>query len=182
MIEQPASNRGRLTVSKSALAAAALILAVGFALSAALAYYRISKVTHPYQLEISLVVADYNDVVRDWNLFVDEFNRHPGGVDRQDHERAVGWLRRTDRLANAAQVVIADWKSIQPPERYQESHVLAGRAMRATQSAFAEMSSYLDDVVRYGISFSDSSGRAASKLEEASRLLEQARAAAIAGR
>lgn len=155
---------------------------MGFALSASLAYYRVTRVTHPYQRDISPVVADYNEVVREWNVFVDEFNQQLGAVDSRDHERAAGWLRRTDRLANAAQVVIADWKSIQPPGRYQESHALAGQAMRATQSAFLEMSSYLDDVVRYGISFSESSGRAASKLEEASRLLEQARAAAIAGR
>jgi hypothetical protein len=54
--------------------------------------------------------------------------------------------------------------------------------MRTTQSAFLEMSVYLEDVVKHGVAFSDRAEAASSKLDEASRLLDRARASARAAR
>lgn len=182
LTDPTAGARGRFSVSITTLVWAALILAVGLSLSAAVGLYGSRVVASPYQSQISPVVSNYNTIVRDWNAFVEDFNNSSDSAQNNNHDLARKSLQRTSRLGNAAQVVIAEWNTIQPPERYRESHALAGQAMRATQSAFLEMSSYLEEVVRFGIAFSDRADRATSKLEEASRLLEQARAAALAGR
>jgi hypothetical protein len=75
-----------------------------------------------------------------------------------------------------------DWNGVVPPDRLAESHQLAAEAMRATQSAFVEMSFYLEEIVTNGVAFSDRAEAASAKLEQASLLLDRARASARAAR
>jgi len=166
--------RVRSALSKTTLVWAAMILAVGL--------FGTSVAANPYLGQIGLFVAESNATVHTWNFFAEEFNTAADSAQKPNHELARGSLRRTSQLGNAAQALIAEWNAIQPPERYLESHALAGQAMRATQSAFHEISPYLEQVVHFGITFPDRAGRATPRLEEASRLPELARAAAIAGR
>lgn len=172
----------RFAVSRSTLLWAALILVVGFAASGSLAYARLYDRGNSYDTQIGPVVGRYNEIIRRWNVFVDEFNAYTPALPGQADLQAIDGLALTNRLANDAQLVIAEWNAVTPPQKLAESHQLASEAMRTTQGAFLEMSLYLEDIVKHGVAFADRAEAASSKLDEASRLLDRARASARAAR
>jgi hypothetical protein len=182
VLEHRVLGTDRFVVSRWTLLWAALILVVGFAASGSVAYAGSHARSNSYDAQIGPVVGRYNEIIRRWNVFVDEFNAYTPALPGQADLQAAGGLALTNRLANDAQLVIADWNAVTPPRKLAESHQLAGEAMRTTQSAFLEMSVYLEDVVKHGVAFSDRAEAASSKLDEASRLLDRARASARAAR
>ena len=159
---------------------AAIILATGFSASAVVAYTRSHSGPGAYESEIGPIVERYNGIIQRWNGFVDEFNSYAPSVNGEPDQTAADGLRLTNRLATDAQRAIADWNAVTPPPRLEESHRLAAEAMRTTQSAFVEMSMYLEEITRNGVAFSDRAEAASLKLAQASVLLERARASARA--
>lgn len=169
-----------MITSRWRLILAALILAVGFAASGFIAYSRLHARTGTYEAEIAPIVERYNSIVRRWNAFVDEFNAYTPPAEGQPDRLATNGVTLTNRLATDAQLAIAQWNAVTPPTRLTESHRLASEAMRVTQSAFLEMSMYLEEIAMHGVAFSDRTEAASLKLAQASELLDRARASARA--
>jgi hypothetical protein len=167
-------------VSGWTLVWAAIILAVGFSASGAVAYTRTNSDLSDYETQIGPIVGRYNGIIHRWNGFVDDFNASTPPATGEPDPGAAEALALTNRLATDAQLAIADWNAVTPPARLAESHRLAAEAMRTTQSAFLEMSVYLEDIVKFGVAFSDRAEAASVKLAQASELLERARASARA--
>jgi hypothetical protein len=165
-------------VSRWRILLAVLILAAGFGASGLIAYSRLHARTGAYEAQIAPIVESYNSIVRRWNAFVDDFNAYTPPADGQPDRFATNSLTLTDGLATDAQLAIARWNAVTPPPRLTESHRLASEAMRVTQSAFLEMSLYLEEIAMHGVAFSDRTEAASLKLAQASELLDRARASA----
>ncbi|MBI4218845.1 MAG: hypothetical protein HY682_01795 [Chloroflexi bacterium] len=171
-------RQARPRVSGLTWTLAALIVIAGLASSAGLALWGLHTRSDPYEQQIVPLVEQYNQLVRRWNQYVEQFNATPPAAVGEPQSNAAAGFELTTRLAADAQYVIVKWRAIEPPPRLAESHRLAADAMRTTQSAFSEMALYLDDLVRFGVGFEDKAEAAQLKLEQASELLRQARAAA----
>lgn len=172
----------RFAVSRWTLLWAAIILAAGLSTSGAVAYVRLHAGPDRYETEIGPIVERYNGIIRRWNVFVEEFNAYSPPLQGEPDQQAIDGLALTSRLANDAQRAIADWNAVTPPPKLADSHRLASEAMRTTQSAFLELSFYLEDIVKHGVAFSDRAEAASLKLAQASELLDRARASARAAR
>ncbi|MBI4305413.1 MAG: hypothetical protein HY678_03750, partial [Chloroflexi bacterium] len=154
-----------------------LIVVAGLGASAGIAYSRLHARPNTYEDQIGPLVEQYNVLIRRWNEYVEQFNRTPPPAVGAPQSSAADGVALTTRLASDAQYVIVRWRAIEPPPRLAESHRLAAEAMHTTQSGFAEMALYLDDLVRYGVGLEDKAESARGKLDRAAELLRQARAA-----
>ena len=99
------------------------------------------------------------------------------------HMRASGVdksvvLGVVERLARESQGVIMAWNKVEAPPEMDAAHRFAGDAMRLTQDGFIELGTYFTTIVKNGIAFDDELKAGTSRLEAASVLWSQARAAA----
>ncbi len=132
----------------------------------------------PYEAELQPLIVQHNTVVRQWNDFLTDYN----GISLADPEefdaRAGVGLELVERLAAEGQGVILAWDQVTAPAEFDAAHRFARDAMRLTQDAFIELAVYFNNIVTYGIAFDDELKAGTSRLDAASVLWSQARAAA----
>ncbi len=168
----------RRAISPKAIVASVAIIVAGVAATISAVIIGGAASISPYEAELTPLVVRHNAVVGQWNEFLSEYN----GIGLADPEafdaRAADGLALVERLATESQGVILAWDKVEAPPEMDAAHRFAGAAMRETQDGFIELSTYFSNIVKYGIAFDDELRAGTSRLEAASVLWSQARAAA----
>lgn len=176
-IDVPVDVRAR-AISPKAIVVAAAILIAGVTATISVVIFGGGSSASPYEEELAPLIVDHNAVVQQWNSFLTAYN----GISLANPEvfdaEAVGALELVQRLATESQGVILAWDKVVPPPEMDAAHRFARDAMRLTQDAFIELSTYFTNIVNYGIAFDDELKAGTSRLDAASVLWSQARAAA----
>ena len=168
----------RRAISPKAIVAAMAIVVAGLAATISAVIFSGGTSISPYEAELSPLVVRHNSVVGQWNNFLDEYN----GISLADptafDAEAANALALVERLATESQGVILAWNRVEAPPEMEAAHRFASDAMRLTQDAFIELGTYFSNIVTYGIAFDSDLEAGTSRLEAASVLWGQARAAA----
>lgn len=168
----------RRAISPKAIVAAMGIVGAGVAATILVVIFAGGTTVSPYEAELSPLVVRHNAIVGQWNNFLIEYN----GISLADPEvfdaRATDALALVERLATESQGVILAWDKVVAPPEMDAAHSFARDAMRLTQDGFIELGTYFTTIVKNGIAFDDELKAGTSRLEAASVLWSQARAAA----
>jgi hypothetical protein len=171
-------DRPQRAVSAKAMVAAMAIIVAGVAAVISAVIFGGGASVSPYDAELAPLIVRHNTVVGQWNEFLSEYN----GISLADPEafdaRAAVGLALTERLATDSQGVILAWDQVEAPPELAAAHKFARDAMRQTQDGFIELSTYFSNIVKHGIAFDDDLKAGTSRLEAASVLWSQAKAAA----
>ncbi len=168
----------RRAISPKAIVAAVAIIVAGVAATILAVVFGGGTTVSPYEAELSPLVVRHNAVVRQWNNFLIEYNGISLADPRAFDARAVDGLALVERLASESQGVILAWDKVVAPPEMDAAHRFARDAMRLTQDGFIELGTYFSNIVTHGIAFDDELRAGTSRLEAASVLWSQARAAA----
>jgi hypothetical protein len=174
-IERPARAVGGRTITT---VAAFVALGVGaYALLALL--FGGGATLSPYEHAVTPLVDQHNVIVGQWNAFLADYNGIALESPEIYDERAVDGNALTQQLADDTQALIVAWDRVDTPETSATAHGLARDAMRETQDGFIELSIYFNNIIKYGVAFDDDLKKGTSRLNRASLIWAEAKAAAI---
>jgi hypothetical protein len=174
-IERPARAVGGRTI---AISAAILVFGIG-ATALMTVLFGGGVTLTPYEQAITPLVEQHNVIVGEWNAFLSDYNAIALESPEIYDERAVDGKKMTQQLADDTQVLIVAWDGVETPAGTATAHGLSRDAIRETQSGFIELSIYFSNIVQYGVAFDEDLQAGTSRLNRASLIWAEAKAAAI---
>ena len=174
-IERPAR-----AIGGRAIAISAAIIAVGIgAITLIALLFGGGTTLSLYEQSITPLVSQHNEIVGEWNAFLVDYNGIALESPEIYDERAIDGKDLTEKLADDTQALIVGWDRIDTPETSTTAHGLARDAIRETQDGFIELSFYFANIVEYGVAFEEDLKAGTSRLNNASLIWAEAKAAAI---